>query len=442
MSGKNLRWLYDELPTLVSKGVLNSDAADRIQEHYGPAPETPATRVALVLCSVLGATLIGSGIILLLAHNWEGLSRPMRTVLSFSPLVIGQVLTVWTLFRKSDSTAWREGSAIFLVAGIGSSIALIGQTYHIPGNLTSFLFVWMWLGLPVIYLLLSTTVAVAYLIGTTCWAISAQSYGGHALWYGPLLIAILPYLRNALKHGSSRPGTTLLIWVLGLNLCVSLGVVLEKMMPGLWIPAYAAMFASMILAGRNWPLDARIQPFTVIGTTGAVIIAMIFTFDDLWQEVGYRHYRYGYNYYLAGAIQDYLIAVGLIALTVVLSLRRMRVGDRTFTKWVALPVFAIAFFGLQSLANSDTVASVAIITFNVYLFALGVHTMSVGIREGRLGTANGGMAILAILFIVRFFDSELGFVIRGIAFILIGMGFLLANVVMARRLRDTEGDVS
>jgi uncharacterized membrane protein len=41
----------------------------------------------VVLFSILGAALMGSGIILLLAHNWDQLSRVMRTVISFAPLV-------------------------------------------------------------------------------------------------------------------------------------------------------------------------------------------------------------------------------------------------------------------------------------------------------------------------------------------------------------------
>jgi hypothetical protein len=223
---------------------------------------------------------------------------------------------------------------------------------------------------------------------------------------------------------------------------VSLGVVLEKMLPGLWIPAYASLFAIMVLVGRIWYSDTRGQPYTIIGTIGSVILALIFTFDGFWREAGYHYYRYGYDYHFLGAIQDYLIVVSLLSVVVVLGLRRFRDGDRTMFVWMALPVLAVVFFGLQNLAESDIVSEFAILSFNLYLFALGALTLFSGIREGKLATANGGMGVLALLFTFRFFDSELGFVVRGVAFILIGAGFLFANVIMARRMRKLSGDVS
>lgn len=442
MSGKHLRWLYEELPKLIDEGVLTHADGKRLHDHYGPAPEIATTRVALVLCSILGATLVGSGIILLLAHNWEYLSRPARTVVAFVPLLIGQGLAGWTIIAKDESASWREGSAIFLATGIGASIAIIGQTYHIPGNLANFLITWLVLGIPIIYLLRSTTAAAFYIIGTTSWAISAQSQGGHALWYVPLMIALVPHFYFILRKPDHSTGKSLLVWVLCLNLCISLGVVLEKMLPGVWIPTYAALFTSMILAGRIWRDQPHARAFTVVGTVGAVVISTMLTFDDVWREVGYYHYRYGRDYYFAASLQDYAITLGLIALTISLALKLFRERDQSFWKWVAFPVLATILFAVQNPIDAELPADVAMILFNIYLFALGVLTMMQGIREGKLSVTNGGMAILAVYFTVRFFDSELGFAIRGIAFIIIGIGFLLANIMMASRMRERAGDQS
>jgi hypothetical protein len=48
---------------------------------------------------------------------------------------------------------------------------------------------------------------------------------------------------------------------------------------------------------------------------------------------------------------------------------------------------------------------------------------------------NAGLLVLAALIMARFFDSQFGFVIRGIAFIVLGVGFLAANVYLVRRAR-------
>lgn len=132
MNKKALRWLYQELPELVGGGVISADAARKIREHYGEVEKGGGRRIALTVCGILGAVLIGAGIILILAHNWDDLSRPVRTMLSLAPLIVSQIIGLWILWTGRESAAWREGTAAFLTLLIGSSIALVGQTYHIP----------------------------------------------------------------------------------------------------------------------------------------------------------------------------------------------------------------------------------------------------------------------------------------------------------------------
>jgi dipeptide/tripeptide permease len=46
---------------------------------------------------------------------------------------------------------------------------------------------------------------------------------------------------------------------------------------------------------------------------------------------------------------------------------------------------------------------------------------------------NGGLLITAGMIVARFFDSDLPFLIRGITFIVLGIGFLATNLVLLRR---------
>ena len=73
-------------------GVVSAEAADKLRQHYGPLGKTDGRRIALVLFGLLGAVLIGGGIILLIAYNWSELTRPVRAAISFAPLVLAQVL--------------------------------------------------------------------------------------------------------------------------------------------------------------------------------------------------------------------------------------------------------------------------------------------------------------------------------------------------------------
>ena len=84
--------MYEELPQLVARGVLAPDAAERLRAHYGPVETAKPARLAIAFFGILGALLIGAGIILLLGHNWENLTRPVRAFLSFLPLLLAQGL--------------------------------------------------------------------------------------------------------------------------------------------------------------------------------------------------------------------------------------------------------------------------------------------------------------------------------------------------------------
>ncbi len=235
MSNRNVRWLYDELPRLVGSGILSDDAAGRLREHYGEPPAGGGRRVALIVFSILASMLIGAGIIMLLANNWEGLSRPVRTVLALAPLVVTQALACWIVATGRDGAAWREGVSTFLCMSVAASIALIGQTYHIPGDLGSFLLTWMVLTLPLVYLFRATAPCLIYLTGITSWAGYAQSEGGQAILFWLLLAAVLPRVVMAARKNRYSAESGVMGWGLILCLCVATGITLEKVMPGLWI---------------------------------------------------------------------------------------------------------------------------------------------------------------------------------------------------------------
>ena len=93
------------------------------------------------------------------------------------------------------------------------------------------------------------------------------------------------------------------------------------------------------------------------------------------------------------------------------------------------PVTLIAW----GIANRTGNPLVPALLLNFFMLALGVFTLVRGVRAGRIFEANLGMLVIAILAIARFFDSEFEFVIRGVAFIAIGLGFLATNLVVFKR---------
>jgi hypothetical protein len=442
MYQRHVKWLYEELPVLVRGNVLREADADRLRAYYGAPKAVSLARIGVILCGVLAALLIGAGIIMLLAHNWEDLGRPVRAVLAFLPLIAGQALAGCALIRRRGSVAWCEGAGAFLTLAIGACISLISQTYQIPGNFEDFLFTWLLLVLPVIYLLNSTATAALYMAGVCAWAGSAQYYSGNALLNWPLIAAVLPHGIIAFRRNPESPRTLFFMYVLTGYLLICPGIVLEKAVPGIWIPVYGTLMAVFLLAARALYPGWFWHPLRLAGAAGTVMLAFAFTYEEVWLETGYSHYRHGARILEYGIYHDGALTLILIAAAVWLSVRSIRNSGSRDMVWMAHAVLSIAGFGLMNFLGEDTAIACNLTAFNLYLLGLGTFYFWRGIRNGHLLTANGGMAVLALLFSGRFFDSNLNLAFRGAVFILIGAGFLTANMVAGRRGRKNPGGAS
>jgi uncharacterized membrane protein len=432
-NSKHLQWLYGELPALMNAGVVSAETAEKLRAYYGEIKTGNKSRIALIIFGVLGALLIGSGIILLLAHNWEELSRAVRTALSLTPLLIGQLLAGWTILKKRESVAWREGTSIFVMLALGASISLIGQTYHLSGDTAKFLLTWMLLSVPLVYLLGATAPAILYLWGITAWAGVQQSDAEHALFFWPLAALIVPHFWQAVKENRYSMRAIILAWGISLSLCVATGIVLEGALPGLWIVVYSGFFAALFLAGSSYFGDAPTlwqRPFQTVGACGVVVLAFMFTYEWPWRDIGWKYFRTSPEFHFNAALFDYVLTITLIIVTLYFLFRKTRPQQTTTWLFGAIPIVSIiGYLIVASGASTD----LALVIFNLFLFACGLVVTINGIQSGHLGTVNAGMIILAALIVARFFDSELGFVIRGLAFILVGIGFLLTNWILIRR---------
>jgi uncharacterized membrane protein len=245
-----IRWLRGQLPELVSSGAITSDNAQAIGRYYDLSEAKSS--FGFVLLASAGAALIGAGIILLVAHNWDDLSRATRTMIAFLPLVIAQGLAGFALMKRNESQPWREGVAIFDVAAVGTAISLISQTYQIQGTFANFMMVWLLLSIPIVYLFRTTLGAIAYIIGTVVWLSAETSWlvkRPEELWFWVLLLLVVPhYVMTFRQDRASRTTTTLSIFLV-IAATIGLGYGAESTRANLGAIEYAGLFAGVYLWG-------------------------------------------------------------------------------------------------------------------------------------------------------------------------------------------------
>ena len=431
------RWLLAELPELVATGVLTSDAADALRQHYSSQPSGEPRRIGFILSAVLGSVLIGAGVILLVAHNWDFLSRPVRCAIALAPLVLTQALGVFVLLRRNQSAPWREMAAILNVAAIGTAIALVSQTYQIQGDFARFILVWMILALPIVYLFQTAAGLSAYFVGVAVWVVSSKhgNFFGlylNDLWAWPLLFLGVPAFVILLRGNRNGYGTLLATAALAAACAFSLGQTDEIGAQSLWRCSFAAYWSLVYLVGAvsfyDWR-PTRPHPFVALGWIGIVSLSVFLSFQDVWRNRQWqnavdlvpRHYPD----LLAAGIQIGWIAAALLFLGYALWRKR----DSNLAPAPFTPVVIIAWLIAKQTGN----ALISSLLLNFFLLAIGVYTLLRGIRTGRFVEANLGMLVVAVLAIVRFFDTDLEFVVRGVAFIAIGLGFLVTNLIVFKR---------
>jgi uncharacterized membrane protein len=417
------------LPELIKEGLLSEEAAKKIHQYYKEKEQKQPQRMNLVF-GIIGAILVGLGIILIIAHNWDEMSRTLRVVLSFAPLLIGQSLCGYCLLKKSDNKTWVESSATFLFFAVGASIALVAQVYHIPGNTGRFLFTWMLLGFPLIYIMPSSMASLLYIAGITAYAVE-DGYGyraadSHNYWW-MLLLALPHYLLLILKRPSGH-FTFYHHWIVPVSLTICLGTLSGPEEEYMTL-AYMNLFAVFYLVGSStWFSAARMltNGYLLIGSMGTMILLVVASFRDFWQI-----FRNDTGIFSISAMLPIITSFVLAVVVLFLYLKNNATRAINPLVFIFLVYSGIFFIGVSNPA-------LGAILMNLLVLAVAIFVIRRGLQMNHLGILNYGLLIITALVLCRFFDTDLSFVLRGLLFVGVGAGFFFANSLLMKKRKTYE----
>jgi len=437
-----IRWLRGQLPELVAGGIISSDNAAAIERHYGSVDTR--SNFGFVILATVGAALIGAGTILLIAHNWDDLSRAVRTIIAFIPLLIAQALIVFVLLRRNESRPWREAVAVFDVAAVATAISLISQTYQIQGSFYDFMRAWLLLSIPIVYLLRTTLGACLYVMGMIVWSFSREMAflvrSSNPMFFWILFLLIVPYF--LIRHRKDRDSRETAIFgaALTIALVVGLGFTADFAKSDLGGVAFAGLLTAIYLCGIEFfpRTDERLHAIALLGGIGIGVTAIVLSFESSWHMT--RAFFWGERT-LGANIAFTLEFLFPIAAVVLATYGILRHKARFSFAAALFPIVTGVILLIANLCppgpseslyrNNCSFAAAALM--NAYALWLGIDILTRGIRTNSIARANFGLVLIAALAISRFFDSELSFITRGLGFIVVGVGFLAANIVLFKR---------
>jgi uncharacterized membrane protein len=441
LMNKHVRWLHEQLPVWVTRGVVSTEQADAIRKIY---PEPKAVLPwGMIIFSGIGAVVIGLGVILLLAYNWHAIPKYAKLGLIFGALIAAH-FGGQRLFKKPD---WRrqlgEALSLFGTMLFGAGIWLVAQVYHIDEHYPNGFLFWAAGALAMAWAMPSIAQGVLAAFAFIIWG-ATENYGFQTpIHWAPLLLAVS--VGGLAWKERSR---LLLVIVLGGFFFLLLANVVNAR-GNLAFPA--ALHTSVLLVAlaffarnsRRFPGSEAVLNF--FGWTGFLVVTFILSFSyAAGESLRWHGEMVSENRRLLLALYGWLPFVLALAAWVWVAAVAWRKRDKLPVQapeqWL-LPLtallcqvlaVALPLAGMERIKDSEVFVAAVI---NLIFLAVAAMWMARGCREGELKPVILGSLLLVALVFARYFDLFDNLAARGLVFLIVG-GILFAEGFFYRRARQ------
>jgi hypothetical protein len=239
------------------------------------------------------------------------------------------------------------------------------------------------------------------------------------LIYAAFIIAMVPYLWQVLKSEIHFAIKDLIGWSLILSTALVTSMIFHESGINETL-LFAAICSFYYLAGLYFEL----RPFKLVPVLGTYILVLLYT------------YSFYNSYYNNHVNQVMLFSAGavMVCLSVILGIINLK-NKIDINPFPALSVLIIALLYLLHLYGAGIFGK---ILSNGILLGYGIYYIRKGLISAKISQVNLGLLFIAVLALVRFFESDLDFILKGTAFIVVGLGFLSSNVLLNRQLKKNE----
>ncbi len=421
--------LRQELPAWRAEGLVDEGTEKALVARYGLDRREGSLATAAVY--MIGALLVGGGILSFIAWNWEGMPDPLKLVL------IGVVLLAtnvggWWLWKGGGS--WpRLGHALQFLGTLvyGASIGLVAQIYHVSENWYGGFGAWAFGAAVAAWVLRSTPNGALVAIAGTTWACGYVHERAGTFPLAPLFLAAVVLPLAWLER--SR-------WLFALTvLCTAFAAAVGA---GEESGRGSAVFAALLAVSAPllaWPLLPRDEAgqrnlggvSRALGFLGVGVLAYIASFKDMGRELAFERLDGKTNHWQAGAIPLLVLAVICVAAGLARSPDPRAAVRRSAASLGGLAGIALLYVGMTGEEESLWLA----LAGNLALGLPAGLAVASSVRDLERGPFWVGTLALAVLVVTRFleFDTNLG--VKAAAFAGSGVAVILVGMAFERRMR-------
>jgi len=412
---EKIRWLHNQIQDWVRLGIIDAACGESIGKLY--PPQKSSRSWALLIFSGLGAVIIGLGVILLFAYNWDKMDKFAKLATVFGSLILAHLagvsfFTMTERFKGLGESLCLLGTMLF-----GAGIWLVAQIYHIEEHFPNAFLFW---GLGAFLMAWAMPSVIQA-------ALAAVLFGLFAIMEGSEFRTAVPYvflfLLLLLPLAYKKQSWFLLSVILLSAACSILFMTITLQHSEMIVfHSLLSIFIFYTAVGLLHQKSAKFEKFSTvycfIGIAGYLLMLFILSFDEISREI--------LEHPLPLKIDAIFYWLTPFALSIVLWLGVIReIFKKTLIKYYShdlllMPVLLI-FLCSYSFSITRCFDWPVIGVFNLLFLVHCLMMMAKGCIDVKLNQVIVGSLLLAALVVARFFDFFESLAVRGTVFVIVGV---------------------
>ncbi len=431
---RSIAWLSREVEVWRAEGLITAEQARQLAARY--RPEKPGRRRFVAAIAIFGAILVGCGVLLFIASNWQSMPRVVKLIFIAASIILSYGAGYGLRYEKRSQPT--VGEALLFLGAIffGAGIWLVAQIFNLQAHYPDGILYWLAGILPVAAILPSVSMAVLAAVLGCVWTVSqvmevdAVHFGYLVVCFG-LLVPLSFHVRSRAALFLNAAGFFIWLGMTGLVISNSVAFVFTALLLG----GLTAVSIDLWLKTTD-----RAQMSGPVAAAGALLAAgVLFTlsFGDVIEDVMTDSAK-------GSAVSCLLLILscllpGLLALfqarrSSVFSMRRVVEGVGILLFLAALWVFFLPGIWGDSDGFQALLANLMLVGGSLLMLYSGL------IQESRffhgLGTLSFGALIMA-----RYFDAFWELMPRSIFFVLGGILLLGGGYWLENRRKHLESSI-
>ncbi|GAB1267675.1 hypothetical protein NBRC116493_09280 [Aurantivibrio infirmus] len=421
-------WIRQEIHKWQQEGLVSAEQAQLLSNRY--IDDGQQNSWGKIIFSAIGAIILGLGVILFFAYNWEAMHRFLKLSTVLSAVAIAHGLGWYFSFNSKHYQKVGESLHLLGTMLFGAGIWLIAQIYHIDEHYPNAILIWSIGSLAMAWVLSSSIHALLAMALLGFWSAAEVFDFDRVTSLAPWIVAfgVLPltwHKRSKLLLFFSASLFLLLLFFSSINIDGALAFNL------LFVVAVGYIGFSKLC--HSFGLGQFENILRIIGTIVYVVFLYILCFSNVVDElyIGSITVTTVILYWWLPFVFTFLVWLGVWLKRASIPQTRFDLIDSSFT------LFTFLFYSVLVciIKPEDTDFS---LLFNIIFFAHGVLYLLRGMESVRWQqVALGGLMIASLIF-ARFLDLFDSLLSRSFAFVILGAGLMLVGILFSRQKAKQE----